>query len=286
VDGSVGEALRDAIGGYRQAALYIAAIVGIFLLFPLLAIFPQAFSGGYFVQFPPPTWSTYWFRNVLNDPLWRDAFVRSLVTASIGAVVATSCGTLAALGLRRLRRGRRVLRTLLLAPLVIPLLTLAIGIYAARDTLGLSPSLWTLVVGQTVLALPIAATVASAGLATVDPVLSRASASLGHSWPSTILRIELPLIARSVFSALLLAFTLCFDEAVLAYFLAPAGSPTLPTQLWQTSHENATPAIAAVSAMVVTGVTVVLGLAAWLVRPRRSITVPTPLPSLIASSLE
>jgi putative spermidine/putrescine transport system permease protein len=270
VNDPVRMALREALGPYRRAIGVVAALVVVFLLVPLVVILTQAFSGGFFFQFPPPSWSTRWFSQVLNDPTWQDAFKRSLLTASVGGVVATVCGTMAALALRRLSRGARLLRTLLLAPLVIPQLVLAIGIFVARDGLGFGTSLWTLVVGQTTLALPVVVTIASAGLADVDPALSRASQSLGHPWPSTVLRVELPLIFRSVLSALMLAFALCFDEAVLAFFLAPPGSPTLPTQLWQTSQENASPAIAAVSALVVAFVTLLLLLAAWLARPRRT----------------
>jgi ABC-type molybdate transport system permease subunit len=79
---------------------------------------------------------------------------------------------------------------------------------------------------------------------------------------------ELPLISRSVVSAFVLAFALCFDEAVLAYFLAPPGQATLPTQLWLASTENASPAIAAVSTIVMGLVTVLLLAAAWIGRPR------------------
>jgi putative spermidine/putrescine transport system permease protein len=245
-------ALRDGLGGYRLGLAAAGVLLAAFLLVPLVVILPQAFSSGLFFKFPPPGYSTTWFTDVVNDPLWRSAFVRSLITA-----------------LRRLTRGARVLRTAFLAPLVMPQLVLAIGIFVAREELGLGRGLWTLVLGQTVLAFPVVLVVASAGLASVDPALSRASASLGHPWRSTVLRVELPLIARSVTIAFVLAFALCFDEAVLAYFLAPPGEATLPTQLWLASTENASPAIAAVSAIVMAFVTVLLLVVAWLGRPRR-----------------
>jgi putative spermidine/putrescine transport system permease protein len=270
MDSDIRAALRDALGAYRHWLLLAGAVLALFLVLPLLVILPQAFSSGLFFKFPPPGFSTQWFEAIADDPLWRDAFVRSLGSALVGALLATATGTLAALGLRRVGPRGRVLRTLFLAPLVIPQLVLAIGIFVARDDLGLGSSLWSLVIGQTVLAFPVVVVVASAGLSSVDPALSRASASLGHRWPSTVWRIELPLISRSVLSAFVLAFALCFDEAVLAYFLAPPGQATLPTQLWLASTENASPAIAAVSAVVMSIVTVLLLVAAWLGRPRQN----------------
>jgi putative spermidine/putrescine transport system permease protein len=260
------DVLREAIGGYRAVLVALGALLAIFLLLPIVVILPQAFSSGLFFEFPPPGYSTTWFEQVVDDPLWRDAFVRSLGTASVGALLATVCGTLAAIGLRRLGGGGRALRTIFLAPLVIPQLVLAIGLFVARDDLGIGPSLWTLVLGQTALAFPVVVVIASAGLASVDPALSRASSSLGHAWPSTVLRIELPLIRRSVLSAFVLSFALCFDEAVLAFFLSPPGQATLPTQLWLASTEQASPAIAAVATLVMGFVLVLLALAGWLGR--------------------
>jgi putative spermidine/putrescine transport system permease protein len=260
------DALRDAIGGYRIALIAIGALLAVFLLLPLAVILPQAFSSGLFFEFPPPGFSTTWFEQVWEDELWRGAFARSLWTATVGAMLATVSGTLAAIGLRRLGIGGRLLRTVFLAPLVMPQLVLAIGIFIARDDLGIGPSLWTLVLGQMALAFPVVVVIASAGLSGVDPALSRASASLGHPWPSTIWRVELPLIRRSVLAAFVLAFALCFDEAVLAFFLSPAGQATLPTQLWLASSEQASPAIAAVATMVMTFVLVLLVAAGWLGR--------------------
>lgn len=270
--GDLRTALRDGLGGYRIVLVVLGVVLALFLLLPLAVILPQAFSSGLFFKFPPPGFSTGWFTEVVNDAAWRDAFLRSLVTATAGALLATACGTLAALGLRRLGVGARPLRALFLAPLVIPQLVLAVGIFIARDDLGLGSSLWTLVIGQTVLAFPVVVVIASAGLSSVDPALSRASASLGFGWLGTVLRVELPLISRSVLSAFVLAYALCFDEAVLAFFLSPPGEATLPTQLWLASSEEASPAIAAVSTIVMGLVTALLVLAAWLARPRRTST--------------
>lgn len=264
------QALREAIGGYRAGFVTLGVLLAAFLLVPLVVILPQAFSSGLFFQFPPPGFSTTWFEQVASDDLWRGAFTRSLWTALVGASLATACGTLAAIGLRRLGVGGRALRTIFLAPLVMPQLVLAIGIFVARDDLGLGSSLWTLVLGQTALAFPVVVVIASAGLSSVDPALSRASASLGHSWPGTVWRVELPLIRRSVLSAFVLAFALCFDEAVLAYFLSPPGQATLPTQLWLSSTEQASPAIAAVATFVMGVVLALLVLAGWLGRQAAS----------------
>jgi putative spermidine/putrescine transport system permease protein len=64
-------------------------------------------------------------------------------------------------------------------------------------------------------------------------------------------RIELPLVSRSIVSGAVLAFAVCFDEAVLAFFLAPPATQTLPVKIWTSASENASPTIAAASALII-----------------------------------
>ncbi|MEJ7691303.1 MAG: ABC transporter permease subunit [Nocardioidaceae bacterium] len=184
-------------------------------------------------------------------------------------MLATVAGTSAALAVRRLARGRRIVRTTLLAPIVMPQLVLALGLYLTYRSIVGGTSLGVLTIGQATLAMPLVFVTVSAGLASVDPALSRAAQSLGYRWPSVVRRIELPLVRRSILSGAILAFAVCFDEAVLAYFLAPAGQQTIPVKIWSSANESVSPAIAAASALVIC-VAVTLLAAAALVRPNRT----------------
>ena len=234
--------------------------IALFLLTPLAVILPVAFSADSFLTFPPQQWSSRWFTDVLNDPEWRASMVLSTELAAGATGLAAVAATSAALASRRARRGQRALRTAMLAPLVIPQLVLALGLYLAVDDLGGRAGLGTLLLGQGVLASPVVYLAVVAGLAGVDPALSLAARSLGHRWPSVLLRIELPLVGRSVAGAVVLAFGLCFDESVLAYYLSPPGSETLPTRIWLSASQSASPAIAAVSSLVIGLAVVLLGL--------------------------
>jgi putative spermidine/putrescine transport system permease protein len=184
----------------------------------------------------------------------------STQVAAGATALAAVAGTSAAFALRQARRGQRLLRTVMIAPLVIPQLVLALGLYLAVEDLGGKAGIKTLVLGQAVLAAPIVYLTVSAGLTTVDPALSRAARGLGHRWPSVLLRIELPLVARSVAGSAVLAFGLCFDESVLAYYLSPPGRETLPTRIWLSASQSASPAIAVVSSLVIGLAIVLLGL--------------------------
>lgn len=240
--------------GLRRLAVPIAALgsaTALFLLLPLLVIVPMAFNGGHFMTFPPSGFSTQWFSTLFGEEAWTDALRLSVELSLLATALATVGGTAAALALRRLGRAAGPLRTAFLIPLIVPQIVLALGLFNLFDMLGVADRVWIVAVGQAALAFPLVVVAVSAGLAGVDPALSRAAASLGHGWASIVGRVELPLVRPAVLGAAILAFGFCFDEAVVAYFLTPPGQQTLPTQIWLSARDSVSPAIAAASVLVI-----------------------------------
>lgn len=245
------DALRDALPRTRGWFTLVGVLIGLFLLAPLAAVLPLAFTTSRYLVFPPVGFTWQWFDTVLSDPAWQGSIMNSTRVAVTAAVIATVTGTSAALAVRRVFRGRQILRTTMLAPMVMPQLVLALGLYLTYKSIAGGTSLAVLTLGQATLAMPLVFVTVSAGLAAVDPTLSLAAQSLGHRWPSVVWRIELPLVSRSIISGAILAFAVCFDEAVLAFFLAPPAQQTLPVKIWTSASENASPSIAAASALVI-----------------------------------
>jgi putative spermidine/putrescine transport system permease protein len=101
-----------------------------------------------------------------------------------------------------------------------------------------------------VLATPIVFVAVSAGLAQVDPALSRTAASLGAKWPTIVWRVELPLLRGNIVAAALFAFAFSFDEVVISYFLNGPDNTTLPVELFVSTRDSLSPAIAAASTVV------------------------------------
>jgi putative spermidine/putrescine transport system permease protein len=258
------EALRDAFPRSRAWFTGVGILIALFLLAPMAAIMPLAFTTSRYLVFPSVGFTWQWFDVLLNDPGWQGAMLNSARVASAAALIATVAGTSAALAVRRIDRGRQVVRTTLLAPMVLPQLVLALGLYLTYRSIAGGTSLVVLTIGQATLAMPLVFVTVSAGLAAVDPTLSRAAQSLGYRWPQVVRRVELPLVRRSVLSGLILAFAVCFDEAVLAFFLAPPASQTLPVKIWTSASENASPTIAAASALLICLAVTLLAAAALL----------------------
>lgn len=242
--------LRAAFPKLRRPVALVGVLIGLFLIVPIVVILPVAFTHGDYLQFPPTGFTFGWFKEVLQDSTWTGPAWLSAKIALVDTALATVAGTAAAFAVRRMGKGTSFARTIMLAPMVVPQLVLALGLYLAYRVIHWSGDLRVLVIGQATVAVPIVFVTVSAGLVAVDPVLSRAAASLGHRWPSTLVRVELPLVTRSIVGAAIMAFALSFDESVLAYFLSPPGQPTLPVAIWTSASQSASPAISAVSAYV------------------------------------
>ena len=103
--------------------------VALWLVAPTLVIVPISFAEKKSLAFPPDGFSLQWYANILNSPDWSGSIVSSLKIAAIVAVVATVIGTLAAIGLARMKAGAGgILRAILITPMIVPGVVLAIGI--------------------------------------------------------------------------------------------------------------------------------------------------------------
>lgn len=63
----------------RRLLVAVSTAIYIFLMLPLVVVFPISFSSAPYMQFPPPGFSMQWYERYLDDPQWIDATVRSLL---------------------------------------------------------------------------------------------------------------------------------------------------------------------------------------------------------------
>jgi putative spermidine/putrescine transport system permease protein len=261
------QALRTAVGRWRHLFAGTSIVTALFLLLPIVVILPISFTKGEFLSWPPQGFSFRWYDEIVHDPVWTGAFWTSVRIAFFAATVATLAGTSAALALRRMPSGRASwLRTLFVAPVVLPYVVFALGLYNVFDDLRVIGATWPIVVGQAVLAFPIVFVVMSSALSSVGGALTRAASSLGARWPMIVWSVELPMVRLNMAAAFIFAFAFCFDEVVVALFLAGPATPTFPLQIFTSARESASPDIAAASTLVMSVALVSFALSGVLLR--------------------
>lgn len=235
----------------RVLLVAYSVIVGALLLGPTLVVVPLSFSSEKSFRFPPPGWSTQWYENFFSDPAWYDAATLSVRVGLTVAVLATVLGTMAAVALSNGRgRWRAPAQALMLAPMIVPGVITAIGIYYVFLKFGLTQSFWGFVLAHTVLAVPFVVISVSASLQGLDRSLVAAAWSLGANRWAAFRQVTLPLIAPGVVTGALFAFLVSFDEAIVSLFLAGPFARTLPIQIFQSVTADIDPTIAAASTML------------------------------------
>ena len=208
----------------RLILIAFCVLVVSFLIAPTVLIMAMSFGSTRSLNFPPHGFSVDWYRNFFEDR-WLTPTITSLKVAALAALTATALGTMAALGIMRGRfPGRSLVQGILLAPLIVPVVIVGIALFSVFSDWHLAGTLWGLVLGHTVLAIPFVLITVGASLQTVDPVYERAAANLGAPPLRVFLRVTLPLILPGVVAGGLFAFAVSLDEVVVAIFLT---SPTV-----------------------------------------------------------
>jgi putative spermidine/putrescine transport system permease protein len=168
-------------------------------------------------------------------------------------------GTPAAIGLAWGRfPGRRALLALIAVPLILPIVIIAVAVFAFYASLGMVGSRISLIMVHAGLAAPVVVTTVIASLQTFDRTLLRAAASLGASPWTAFRRVLLPMIAPGVAVGGLIGFVISFDEVVVATYLTTAEQRTLPRMIFSGVRESISPAVAAAAVLLVLGSTMIL----------------------------
>jgi len=271
--GAAGAVLQKVKG------LKLYSVVAVALLsLPIVVVFPIAFTNSPFLSFPPQGFSLRWFEAFIFSPVWQASFLRSFGVAIVTALASTALGIGAALALTRLPpRWTKPVFAFLLAPLIVPRIVVAVGLFYLFSRMGLVGTDLGLTIGHTVLAIPYVVVTMAAALKRFDWRLDDAARILGASAFARLRTIQLPMMIGSVAAALQMAFIISFDELTIAIFVSGGMKNTLPKQMWDDMILQVNPTLAAVSlVMVIVIALLVLLPAFYKMARRRTHAVPSP----------
>jgi ABC-type spermidine/putrescine transport system permease subunit II len=247
---------------------YFAGLIALLYL-PLAVLFLLSFDPGTGLSFPFQGLTFQWYEQLFQHPETLSSARNSIIVAAVSSCGATALGTaLALLHMRFHFRGEKLLFALAMLPLVVPAIILAVALLVMFLAAGVDRSLWTVAIAHTVVALPYVILIVSARLAGFDPDLEEAAMDLGAPYGRVIFNIVLPLIAPSILSAWLVAFTISLDEVALAQFLAGADR-TFPVYLLaqlRFANLNRLPMMIAFAVVMMTGTLLLVLIAEWIRR--------------------
>jgi putative spermidine/putrescine transport system permease protein len=263
--------IRHGGAVWRTALMVFCVLVAVWLVAPSLIVIPLSFTNRPSFNFPPSGWSTTWYANLFSDPTWILALQASIRVGLLVTLVATICGTAAAVALSRTRFvGDQGVRALLLSPMIVPVIVVSIGTYAIYLRLNLLGTTTGFVLAHSVLALPFVIIPVSASLQGFDRRLEDAAAICGANRWATFRTVTLPLVAPGVMSGALFAFATSFDEVVVSLFIQSPYLQTLPVRMYSSVTRDTDPTIAAAATLILALTTVLTILASiYMVRRNR-----------------
>ena len=249
---------------YRLVAIVMAGLAGLILVYlalPFFVIVPLSFSDQSYLSFPPTGWTTKWFSRIAENPAWLQAAMNSLIIGVPTAFFSMVLGTLAALAVSRGGlRSAGIVSILVVAPMMLPHVILAIGLYPVLLKLGLLGTHVAAIIGHTIIGVPLVFITVNAALFGYSDSLELAAMTMGANPWRTFWTVTFPMIRVGIIVGGILAFASSFDELMLALFLTGAGTRTLPRLMWEQLNDYLTPTIAAVATLVFTFTLVLLAI--------------------------
>lgn len=254
--------------GWHYLHWLICGAVLLFLIAPTLVAAPLSFNSVPFFSYPMPGLSLRWYEQFFLTARWQGALYNSIFVAISVTMLSTTLGTLAALGLSRPSfPWRTAVMSLLISPMIVPIVITAVGSYFFYAQIGLLNTYAGLVLAHTTLATPFVVITVTATLRGFDHSLTRAAAGLGAQPIAVFFRVTVPLILPGMISGALFAFLTSFDEVVVALFISGAEQRTLPKVMFSGIREEISPTIIA-AATVLTLISIVMLTTVELLRRR------------------
>ncbi|MBT4612991.1 MAG: molybdate ABC transporter permease subunit [Gemmatimonadetes bacterium] len=183
---------------------------------------------------------------MIGPPFWL-----SVKVTAIAAILIFTIGTALALWLvRRRPRGRMVIETLIMLPLVLPPSVVGYYLLIVLGQQGpivkwfgirtlFSPT--AAVIAATVVGLPLMVQAARAAIAAVDPALEQAARTLGCKETMVLWRVTLPLAKRGLLAGIVLGATRALGEFGATLMVAgniPGRTQTLPLAIYDAVQTN------------------------------------------------
>jgi spermidine/putrescine transport system permease protein len=230
-----------------------------FLLYaPLISLVTYSFLGPSNGPGSSLQWTLFWYTKVLANAQVLDAFKVSVWVGAWSTLISTLLGTSAALAIERHRfPGRKLFDALIHLPLIMPEIVLGLSLLIWFVLLGITLGTFSIILAHITFSVSYVIITVKARLEGFDYSLEEVALDLGATRMQTFWKVTFPLIWPGILSGALMAFTLSFDDFLITFFTAGAGSDTLPLKIYAMIKFGVSPEINALSTLML-AITLVL----------------------------
>jgi len=205
------------------------------------------------------TWEGFtldWYIQLFNDPHTQLALRNTVLIAIFSTLLATIIGTLAAVGIDRLKKRPRtvimlVSRVPVMMPDIITGISLMILFLFVFRMLGVGRlGFGTMLLAHVIFNVPYVILSVTPKLRQLDPNLYEAALDLGSSPLRAFVQVVLPELWPGVITGAMLAFTLSVDDFMVSFFTTSPGVQNLSIRIFAMTRRGVDPRINALSTLI------------------------------------
>jgi putative spermidine/putrescine transport system permease protein len=220
--------------------LAITVVFAGFVLGPLLVLALWSVAQQWFwPSLLPSAFTTRWYEWAVTVPNIFRALRTSLLVAVLVTISTAVVAVPAAVAIGRYRfRGRDFLRAVFSLPLLVPYISLGIGIASVFYAARLNGSLAAVVLAHMIATFPFGVLIVAAAVEELPPETDEAALACGAS-PWTVFRkIMLPQLVPALLAQAGYVFMLSMDEFTLTLLVSNPDTATLPVQIYSAIGEG------------------------------------------------
>jgi multiple sugar transport system permease protein len=238
---------RTRVSGMIRRTLYNLLVwtVVCFVAFPLFWMISTALKPHIETFAIPPTLlpvkpTLDHFKVMIFQTPFLQYFANSARVASATATLVIITATLGAYSLVRFRyRGRRLMAQMILFTYLLPAVVLLLPLYLLMAKIGLTNSLWGLVIAYTTFAMPFSLWLLRSFIASIPIDLEEAAMVDGASRMRAFLDVVLPQALPGIISTTLFSFILSWNEYLYSMvFISMDAKKTLPPGVISMLQQN------------------------------------------------
>ncbi|GAB13322.1 ABC transporter permease protein [Arthrobacter globiformis NBRC 12137] len=216
------------------------------------------------------------YQRIFEFPAYVGSIRNSLIVAGVGAILVSVLAVVAVVVSKRSTfRYRKVIEYLALAPQAMPGLIIGIGLFWAfafmpfnTGTL-LQGTLWAIIIGFGLRALPSAFGSISPAVMQIGEELDNAARVNGADWLKMFLRILVKLLTPAFVAAMVLTFVVMMKEYSPAIFLGSADTAVIGTTMLELWVQGNTGSVAALATIQIVITAVFVGVAGLLMKGKK-----------------
>jgi putative spermidine/putrescine transport system permease protein len=227
------------VGALLLRAAFFIAFAG-FIAGPLLVLALWSLASQWFwPNLLPAAFTTRWFVWALTVPNIFRSLQNSLLVAAMVTICTTAVAVPAAFAIGRYEfRGRALVRWLFSVPLLVPYISLGIGIASVFYTVRLTGTYAAIVLAHMIAALPFGILIVTGAVEELVPETEEAALACGATPAAVFRRIVLPQLVPALLAQAAYVFMLSMDEFTLTLLVSSPETATLPVQMYGAMGEG------------------------------------------------